>query len=121
MREIVASILFVITVLNPGRTVLFGLEISPYKNKSSLYSPNISTDQNSYKKEAFQVLVQKCNVCHLTKKRVENFTLENMDSLATDINKQVFIKKKMPKGKKITLTKSEKESLTLWLNQVLIK
>lgn len=121
MRGIVASILFAITAINPGTTVLLDLQANPYQFKNSGNYPVTSLYQNFYKKEAFQVLVQKCNVCHLAKKRVENFTLENMDSLARDINKQVFVKKKMPKGKKITLTKSEKKSLTLWLNVTLSK
>jgi len=73
--------------------------------------------KNTTKEEAFKVLQTKCNVCHATKKRVTIFTYENMDSLANEINKQVFIKKKMPKGRKIKLTTSEEENLILWVKE----
>ena len=38
-----------------------------------------------------------------------------MDSLATAIYKQVFIKKKMPKGRKVKLTEKERLNLEKWL------
>ncbi len=75
--------------------------------------------QTGLQKQAFTVLEEKCNVCHVNKKRTDVFTLENMDSLASDINKQVFIKHKMPKGRKIKLTESETELLKLWLADTL--
>ena len=74
--------------------------------------------QDSVKKQAFDVLELKCNVCHLSRKRVQNFTLQNMDSLASQINTQVFIKEKMPKGNKVVLSKSEMETLKLWLKNL---
>jgi len=73
--------------------------------------------QSSGKEKAFSVLQTKCNVCHATKKRLTIFTFENMDSLANDINQQVFIKKKMPKGKKVKLTSTEEENLFLWISE----
>ncbi|WP_396638267.1 hypothetical protein [Maribacter sp. R77961] len=92
--------------------VLSALEIEP---KAYEYDP---VEQETIQKgKAFEVLQTKCNVCHATKKRVDIFTFENMDSLAYEINKQVFIKKKMPKGKKIKLTSTEKNDLTLWIEQ----
>ncbi|MGB3145469.1 MAG: hypothetical protein WBB24_15320 [Maribacter sp.] len=39
-----------------------------------------------------------------------------MGSLSEDINTQVFIKQKMPKGKKNELTTDEKELLKRWLS-----
>lgn len=74
--------------------------------------------ETTIKKRAFNVLQMKCNVCHAVKKRVDIFTYENMDSLVHEINKQVFIKKKMPKGRKIKLTASEEENLILWIKEI---
>lgn len=93
--------------------VLNVFKIAPKENGH--YSNNT---QMSQKEKAFKVLQTKCNVCHATKKKLDIFTYENMDSLATEINKQVFIKKKMPKGKKIKLTLSERENLLLWIQQI---
>ncbi len=42
-----------------------------------------------------------------------------MDSLAADIQKQVFVKKKMPKGRKIKLTEKETQNLRHWLDATL--
>lgn len=75
--------------------------------------------QNAAKNQAFTVLVEKCNVCHATKKKTDIFTLDNMDSLAADIHKQVFVKRKMPKGRKIKLTESESRRLQIWLDTTL--
>ena len=75
--------------------------------------------QENEKSSAFKVLTTKCNVCHRTKKRQDIFTLKNMDSLAFDINTQVFIKKKMPKGRKIKLTEAEIQVLRDWLVLIL--
>lgn len=79
------------------------------------------TNQTTNKETAFIVLRDKCNVCHATKKRTDIFTLENMDSLAVDISKQVFIKKKMPKGRKVKLTEVERTQLKVWLDETLIE
>ena len=76
-------------------------------------------NQTDIKTEAYTVLRNKCNICHAKKKRTDIFTFENMDSLAFDIHKQVFIKKKMPKGKKVKLSDEEMTSLKNWLNSIL--
>lgn len=72
--------------------------------------------QTSLKQKAFVVLRDKCNVCHVSKKRLALFTLANMDSLQLEINNQVFIKRKMPKGKRNRLSQKEELDLTNWLN-----
>ena len=74
--------------------------------------------QEGIKNDAFRILQTKCNVCHSTKRKTEIFTFQNMDSLATDINQQVFIKRKMPKGQKFNLTEAEEKSLKNWINTV---
>ena len=75
--------------------------------------------QDNGKTKAYGVLQKKCNTCHATKKRTDIFTLENMDSLATNIHEQVFVKKKMPKGRKAKLTEEESKSLQEWLDKTL--
>jgi len=67
------------------------------------------------KKAAYQVLHTKCNVCHQIKNPRRVFTLENMSGLAPKIYKQVFIKKRMPKGNDIQLTREEYNTLENWL------
>jgi len=39
-----------------------------------------------------------------------------MDSLAVEINKQIFVKCKMPKGRKTKLTEEEERQQEVWLN-----
>jgi len=76
-------------------------------------------NQLNSKDKAFTVLQEKCNVCHSTKRKADIFTLVNMDSLAVDIQKQVFIKRKMPKGRKVKLTEEEEHHLKVWLEDTL--
>ncbi|MBL4709511.1 MAG: hypothetical protein JKY48_13835 [Flavobacteriales bacterium] len=68
------------------------------------------------KTEAFEVLNAKCNICHRKQNPFKIFSLKNMERHAPKIYKQVFIKKRMPKGNKIKLTKLEYEKLKNWLN-----
>lgn len=75
--------------------------------------------QNDVREEAFGVLRAKCNTCHATKKRTEVFTKENMSRFAPEIYEQVFLKKKMPKGRKVELTENETLLLERWLKIVL--
>lgn len=67
---------------------------------------------------AFKILQNKCNVCHKIERRREIFTLDNMDSYASKIEKQVFVKRKMPKGDDFNLTKLEESTLMKWLTNV---
>lgn len=76
---------------------------------------NIFSYQETEKEIAFKVLKQKCNTCHAARKRVSIFTFKNMDSLSKSINEQVFIKQKMPKGRKNELKDREKEDLKNWI------
>lgn len=64
---------------------------------------------------ALQVLQTKCNVCHEKKNPRRVFNLENMSDLAPKIHKQVFIKKRMPKGNEIRLTTEEYDIIKNWL------
>ncbi len=77
--------------------------------------------QTDAKEEAFTVLRNKCNACHGTKKRTEIFSMDNMNSLAIEINKQVFVEGKMPKGRKVKLTEEETRRLEVWLDATQIE
>lgn len=81
----------------------------------------LGTDQENHKTAAFKILTIRCNECHATKKRTDIFTMANMDSLAADIHHQVFVKKKMPKGRKNNLTTSETKALQAWLDVTIKK
>jgi uncharacterized membrane protein len=68
------------------------------------------------REKAFQILENKCNVCHRKRNKRRVFTTENMDAWANDIYKQVFVKRRMPKGKKIKLTSMEHQDLLTWIS-----
>lgn len=96
--------------------------IASAKNKSfegvKIYSSYTHTIE---KTNAFEVLKMKCNVCHVKKNRKKIFTLDNMDVFASKIHRQVFVKKRMPKGKKITLSNSDTTTLKNWLATLNLK
>lgn len=101
------------------KSTLIGLSILFYFILPGETIQIISVSQDTPKINAFKVLVAKCNVCHATKKKQDIFTIENMDSLALVINKQIFIKGKMPKGKKNKLSLDESQAIQEWLNTIL--
>ncbi|WP_298504408.1 hypothetical protein [uncultured Maribacter sp.] len=82
--------------------------------KSIAYTEVAST--NSTKDKAFKILTNKCNICHKSRNRRRVFTQENMDAWSQDVYKQVFIKKRMPKGKKTKLTNEEYQDLLTWIS-----
>lgn len=102
------------------RFLLVGLlsTIPPITEDSKLKTGFKTNNQTSLKQKAFVVLRDKYNVCHVSKKRLALFTLANMDSLQLEINNQVFIKRKMPKGKRNMLSISEEKDLLNWLKQL---
>jgi len=67
------------------------------------------------KKAALTVLQQKCNVCHRSANPGKVFTIDNMEGLAPKIYKQVFVKRRMPKGRDIQLTEEESLVLKNWV------
>lgn len=78
-----------------------------------------STD--SLKLEALTVLENNCNECHSEKKPSYYFTAKTMDYFVAEINIEVFITGKMPKGKKNKLTAEDRETLRLWVEQTMKK
>ncbi len=76
---------------------------------------------DSLKIETFQILEDHCNACHQKKKPAYVFTVDNMNAFAPVINTQVFVKRKMPKGKKYPLSNPERQILQRWVNRQLNK
>lgn len=77
-------------------------------------SVNAVTDLKS---DAYEILKTKCNGCHRTRNPAKVFTADNMDRFSAEIYKQVFVKKRMPKGRENQLTLEEYERLKKWLSQ----
>jgi uncharacterized membrane protein len=107
---------------------LFGLSLFFLLLSAILIAKNTSVvdtvgyyQTDSLKTAAFQVLENNCNECHKDKKPTYVFTLDNMDFFAATINIQVFVKEKMPKGRKNELSPADRKTLQLWINQVLSK
>jgi len=67
------------------------------------------------KDNALRVLNEKCNICHRRQNPRKVFTDANMEELAPAIYKQVFVKKRMPRGNSIKLTEGDVKALTDWL------
>jgi len=88
-------------------------------NCTTLITDNlyVSSDPTP-KEEAFEILKNKCNVCHVKENPSKVFTIDNMDRYNKRIKRQVFLFKRMPKGNKIKLSKEEKETLKHWIKTV---
>src|SRR5262249_34818304 len=67
------------------------------------------------KDNALRVLNEKCNICHRRQNPRKVFTDANMEELAPAIYKQVFVKKRMPRGNSIKLTEEEQKALMEWI------
>ena len=78
----------------------------------------IIDSQQTIKENAFVVLKENCNTCHEDKRKASVFTLDNMNAFSNAIDYQVFIKKRMPKGRKNQLTEVEAKTLKIWLNSL---
>ncbi|MFK8005373.1 MAG: hypothetical protein AB8H03_03340 [Saprospiraceae bacterium] len=94
----------------------------PQKKESTPVKETITINENdSLKLNAFEILKTKCNVCHQRRNRKRVFTLDNMNGFGKKIYKQVFKWKRMPKGRKIKLTKKEYDQLSNWLSSINIR
>jgi uncharacterized membrane protein len=65
--------------------------------------------------KALAVLETKCNFCHRSQNPGKVFTGDNMERHAKNIYKQVFVKRRMPKGKLVKLTPDDQQALMAWL------
>lgn len=102
-----------------GLGALSMLSLSHTNDAAIKRDHSISIDnQHIVKEEAFNILRTKCNVCHVKKNKRKIFTRNNMSGFAPQINTQVFIKRRMPKGKDIKLTEKEYQLLSTWLRSL---
>lgn len=91
----------------------------PITTSKSAYSPIILDDKitsENPRQVALKILQNKCNVCHSKRNKRRVFTIKNMDDFAPDIYEQVFVKKRMPKGRQIKLTSEEYQDILTWIS-----
>ena len=72
----------------------------------------------SLKKQAFSILKNKCNSCHIKKNPFMVFSEKNMTKRAPKINKQVFVLQRMPKKEGTPLTANEYNTLKTWIESL---
>jgi hypothetical protein len=101
-------------------SIVFALFSFTKVDKGATFSP-YQDSADSLKMAALSVLENNCNECHSKKKPEYYFTAKTMDYFATNINIEVFITGKMPKGKKNVLTAEDKATLKLWVDMKLKK
>tara|TARA_Y100001949_G_C15937984_1_gene308793 strand:- start:326 stop:685 length:360 start_codon:yes stop_codon:yes gene_type:complete len=97
---------------------LFGIAIIPAFRLTTLPSvieAKVIAEESELERAALEVLQTKCNVCHTRKNPRRVFTSKNISELAPKIYQQVFIKRRMPKGKEVKLTTTEYAVLEKWL------
>lgn len=98
--------------------LLLVLASYPFQTTRATTGPLVPGNINKLQQTALSVLTQKCNVCHRTNNPGRVFTVDNMENLAPKIYKQVFVKRRMPKGRDIKLTVEEEQQLRDWLDTV---
>jgi uncharacterized membrane protein len=103
--------------------VLIAITLSSFssdkQNKRDLIGAQALPTSDDVKSSALEVLQTRCNTCHVRQNPGKVFTADNMNTLASKINQQVFVKKRMPRGKR--LTNEEYTMLQNWLNTQNIK
>ena len=98
--------------------IFVGILIIPFfqnVDAGKAIASNISIEAVNIKLSALKVLQQKCNVCHQSQNPRKVFTIMNMSEMAPKIYKQVFVKKRMPKGNDNQLTEKEYSTLKQWI------
>ena len=94
--------------------------LTAFHPKPEVYPSALKWDAK-IKKEAFDILEGKCNVCHRKQNPFMLFNLKNMEKRAPKIYKMVFVDRRMPKGDKFPLSIEEYTKLQKWLNTQNIK
>jgi uncharacterized membrane protein len=94
-------------------SILSGFRFVPIAEPpAAFYTTRTLTDT---KTPALEVLKTRCNMRHVKQNPAKVFTTANMNLFAADINEQVFIKKRMPRGNRVRLTNDEYNTLKNWL------
>lgn len=78
-----------------------------------------SRENTMIQANALKVLQDECNACHKVYHPSKYFELENMNAYAKKIERQVFLWKRMPKGKEHTLSEHQQSVLKIWINNQL--
>ena len=98
--------------------IMFGIAIIPAFRLTTLptvIEARVIAEESELERAALDILKSKCNVCHTRKNPKKVFTSKNISDLAPKIYQQVFIKRRMPKGKEVKLTTQEYAVLEKWL------
>ncbi|WP_426430176.1 hypothetical protein ACPX19_11640 [Winogradskyella sp. HB-48] len=114
MMVIIVKLITVIIIALSADSLDTYTSIESNNEQAKLYVSNYII--RNPRDKAFQILDNKCNVCHSKRNKRRVFTIENMDDFAPDIYKQVFVKKRMPKGRKIKLTSEEYQDVLTWIS-----
>lgn len=95
------------------------LIISLFTTSVGTFFGEQTSDPSAQQKAAFEVLEQHCNECHRKDRPRRVFTLDNMTDFAPKIYRQVFVAKRMPKGKeqRERMTPEELETLRIWVEE----
>ncbi len=108
-----------LTILCIGMLIT-GLILQPVVNSTAgatQSEPSLISDiKEEIKKEAFEILEAKCNICHRKVFPFMVFNERNMIRRAKKIYQMVFVERRMPKGNEITLSTEEFQTLRTWLN-----
>lgn len=83
------------------------------------YSCSAQEKNDELQAKVLTILSAKCNICHSKQNPGKVFSSSNIHLYAPEIRKQVFVKKRMPRGQKIVLTDPEKDILQTWLQKKL--
>ena len=106
-----------VTVL-PLAFVVASFLLFSMSDKSQILKAESNVNQSELKEAAFSILENKCNSCHIKQNPFKVFSLKNMERFAPKIEKQVFTLKRMPKGNKVKLTVTERETLYNWIKSI---
>lgn len=78
----------------------------------------INYDALELKDKAFEILETSCNYCHDKRNPSKVFSAENMSTYSNDIYVQVFVKKRMPKGRNNSLSPDDQKVLLRWISSL---
>jgi uncharacterized membrane protein len=94
---------------------LFFSILSAFRPMAKTEATHANADTADVKAAALVILKNRCNTCHAWQNPGKVFTEANMNSLAPKIHEQVFIRKRMPRGK-ARLSEKESDALRSWLS-----
>lgn len=105
------------TLFKPTLVVIGIAVIAAFRQPMPLPTSDFTLIESvdTLKQAALDVLQTRCNVCHRKQNPFKVFSAKNMEKHAAKIHKQVFVKRRMPKGD-VKLTSVEYDKLEKWLS-----